>query len=91
MDQLMDQLDVIRIREDFPVLGREVNGHPLVYLDSAATSQKPRQMIERLSDLREAFVGKSRERRYLAAFRQQNYELLKRFADLKQKLKRAVV
>jgi cysteine desulfurase/selenocysteine lyase len=47
----LDQLDVIRIREDFPVLGREVNGHPLVYLDSAATSQKPRQMIERLSDL----------------------------------------
>jgi cysteine desulfurase/selenocysteine lyase len=47
----MDQLDVIRIREDFPVLGREVNGHPLVYLDSAATSQKPRVMIERLSEL----------------------------------------
>src|SRR5215212_5111812 len=47
----MDQLDVIRIREDFPVLRREVNGKPLVYLDSAATSQKPRQMIERLSDI----------------------------------------
>lgn len=47
------------------------------------------QMIERLDELREAFVGKSRERRYLAAFRQQNYELLKRFAELKQKLKRA--
>src|SRR5215208_1491881 len=47
----LDQLDVIRIRQDFPVLAREVNGKPLVYLDSAATSQKPRQMIERLSDL----------------------------------------
>jgi cysteine desulfurase / selenocysteine lyase len=47
----LDQLDVIRIREDFPVLKREVNGHPLVYLDSAATSHKPRQMIERLSQL----------------------------------------
>jgi cysteine desulfurase / selenocysteine lyase len=34
------------IRADFPVLAREVNGHPLVYLDSAATSQKPRQVIE---------------------------------------------
>jgi selenocysteine lyase/cysteine desulfurase len=51
MNRHMDQLDVIRIREDFPVLSREVNGHPLVYLDSAATSQKPRVMIERLSEL----------------------------------------
>ena len=48
------------------------------------------QLIARLDELRQAFVAKSRERRYLAAFRQQNYELLRRFADLKQKLKRAV-
>jgi cysteine desulfurase / selenocysteine lyase len=34
------------VRADFPVLGREINGHPLVYLDSAATAQKPRQVIE---------------------------------------------
>ena len=34
------------IRADFPVLAREINGHPLVYLDSAATSQKPRQVID---------------------------------------------
>ena len=34
-------LDVERIREDFPILSERVNGHPLVYLDSAATSQKP--------------------------------------------------
>jgi cysteine desulfurase / selenocysteine lyase len=47
----LDQLDVIRIRQDFPVLAREVNGKTLVYLDSAATSQKPRQMIERLSEI----------------------------------------
>jgi cysteine desulfurase/selenocysteine lyase len=33
-------------RADFPVLHREINGHPLVYLDSAATAQKPRQVIE---------------------------------------------
>jgi selenocysteine lyase/cysteine desulfurase len=33
-------------RADFPVLEREINGHPLVYLDSAASSQKPRQVIE---------------------------------------------
>jgi DNA-binding NtrC family response regulator len=48
-----------------------------------------RQMIERIDELREAFRRKSRERRYLASFRQENYELLKRYADLKQRLIRA--
>jgi cysteine desulfurase/selenocysteine lyase len=37
-----------KIREDFPVLNQTVHGHPLVYLDSAATSQKPRAVIEAL-------------------------------------------
>jgi cysteine desulfurase/selenocysteine lyase len=41
-------LDVMRIREDFPILAQEVNGHPLVYLDNAATTQKPRQVIDAL-------------------------------------------
>lgn len=35
-------LDTDRIRTDFPILTRQINGHPLVYLDNAATSQKPR-------------------------------------------------
>jgi len=39
-------LDVARIREDFPILHQEVHGAPLVYLDNAATSQKPRAVIE---------------------------------------------
>ena len=34
------------IRSHFPILNQEINGHPLVYLDSAATSQKPVQVIE---------------------------------------------
>jgi len=38
--------DVVRVRADFPILTREVNGHPLVYLDSANTSQKPAQVIK---------------------------------------------
>ncbi len=42
----VDTLDVQRIREDFPVLQRVVNGYPLVYLDSAATSQKPKAVID---------------------------------------------
>ena len=40
--------DVGRLRADFPILKREVNGRPLVYLDNAATSQKPVQVIEAL-------------------------------------------
>jgi len=43
-------LDVANIRADFPILGREVHGRPLVYLDSAASSQKPRAVIEAMSD-----------------------------------------
>src|SRR5690625_4139155 len=39
-------MDVQAIREQFPILDQEVNGHPLVYLDSSATSQKPVQVIE---------------------------------------------
>jgi cysteine desulfurase/selenocysteine lyase len=39
-------IDVSKIREDFPVLERRVNGKPLVYFDNAATSQKPRAVIE---------------------------------------------
>ncbi len=40
--------NVQKIREDFPILKRTMNGKPLVYLDNAATSQKPRQVIEAL-------------------------------------------
>jgi cysteine desulfurase / selenocysteine lyase len=42
-------LDVSRIKDDFPILRREVHGHRLVYLDSAATSQKPRRVIEAMT------------------------------------------
>lgn len=41
-------LDVRKIREDFPILRRKVHGKPLVYLDNAATSQKPRRVVEAL-------------------------------------------
>jgi cysteine desulfurase/selenocysteine lyase len=42
----MDNAEVLRIRNDFPVLGQQVNGQPLVYLDSGATSQNPLSVIE---------------------------------------------
>jgi cysteine desulfurase/selenocysteine lyase len=42
------KLDVTRIRADFPILQRRVHGKPLVYLDNAATTQKPRQVLDAL-------------------------------------------
>src|SRR3989454_39636 len=38
--------DIEKVRDDFPILKRKINGKPIVYLDNAATSQKPRQVIE---------------------------------------------
>lgn len=38
--------DVLKIREDFPILGREVYGKPLIYLDNGATTQKPKCVVE---------------------------------------------
>jgi cysteine desulfurase/selenocysteine lyase len=40
--------DVPRVRADFPILSREINGHKLVYLDNAASAQKPRAVIDKL-------------------------------------------
>lgn len=42
-------MNVNEIRQQFPILNQEINGHPLVYLDSAATSQKPIQVIEAIT------------------------------------------
>lgn len=42
--------DVNRVREDFPILSREIYGRPLVYLDNGATTQKPRQVVEAMVD-----------------------------------------
>lgn len=55
MDMLESKtkLDVEAIRNDFPILQRKINGKPLVYLDSTATTQKPRQVIQALTDFYE--------------------------------------
>ena len=47
--------DVEKIRLDFPILAKEIFGNPLIYLDNAATSQKPRQVIDALVDYYENF------------------------------------
>jgi Selenocysteine lyase len=48
-------IDVQAIRRDFPVLSQTVNGRPLVYLDSAATAQKPRAVIEAVRSFYEEY------------------------------------
>jgi cysteine desulfurase/selenocysteine lyase len=43
------QFDIGSVRSDFPILREEVNGHPLIWLDNAATTQKPQSVIDRVS------------------------------------------
>jgi cysteine desulfurase / selenocysteine lyase len=50
MIELLDAVELEEIRDDFPVLQQRVHGKPLVYFDNAATSQKPRQVIDALND-----------------------------------------
>ena len=44
------EFDVATVRADFPILSRKINDHPLVYLDNAATTQKPRQVIDAITN-----------------------------------------
>ena len=43
-------IDIFKIREDFPILSRKVNGKNLIYFDNAATSQTPQQVIDVITD-----------------------------------------
>lgn len=47
---MYDMQDIQNIRSDFPILGREVYGRPLVYLDNAATTQKPRVVVDAMTE-----------------------------------------
>ena len=44
-------MDINHIREDFPILSRHIDGRPLIYLDTAATSQTPRQVVETIQQM----------------------------------------
>ncbi len=52
-DNDVQPYDVERVRQDFPILTREVHGQPLIYLDNAASAQKPRQVIDAEADVYE--------------------------------------
>jgi cysteine desulfurase/selenocysteine lyase len=68
-------IDSAVIRRDFPILGNEVNGKPLVYLDSANTSQKPNVVIDTMTKfMREAYAPINRSAYSLAANATDLYE-----------------
>jgi len=68
-------IDSAVIRRDFPIFGSEVNGKPLVYLDSANTSQKPNVVIDTMTKfMREAYAPINRSAYTLAANATEQYE-----------------
>ena len=67
--------DVERYRADFPILSTEVHGRPLVYLDNAASAQKPRQVIERVAEVYETgYANVHRGLHYLSEKATADYE-----------------
>ena len=51
--QVQAALDAVRLRADFPIFEQHFHGKPLVYLDSAASSQKPRQVLDAMTSFYE--------------------------------------
>ncbi|SMO52927.1 cysteine desulfurase [Paracoccus laeviglucosivorans] len=67
--------DIEKVRADFPILSRQVNGRPLVYLDSGASSQKPRQVIDAITRAYEGeYANVHRGLHYLSNLATENYE-----------------
>ena len=60
-------LDTAAIKAQFPLLQREINGQPLVYLDSANTSQKPRSVIDAMTRFMETSYAPINRSAYLLA------------------------
>ncbi len=67
--------DIAKVRADFPILSRQVNGKPLVYLDSGASAQKPRQVIEAITRAYEGeYANVHRGLHFLSNLATENYE-----------------
>ena len=72
----IETYDVDRIRADFPILGTEVYGKPLVYLDNAASAQKPQAVLDRLNEAYTTqYANVHRGLHYLANEATEAYEL----------------
>lgn len=70
--------DVDKIRADFPILSREVNGKPLVYLDNGASAQKPRAVIEAVSQAySHEYANVHRGLHYLSNLATEKYEAVR--------------
>ena len=68
-------MDIYKIREDFPILKQTVYGHPLVYIDNAATTQKPRCVIDLMSKFQlESYSSIHRGVHYLSERATESYE-----------------
>ncbi|MEO1459415.1 MAG: cysteine desulfurase, partial [Pseudomonadota bacterium] len=70
--------DVERLRADFPILSREVNGTPLIYLDNAASAQKPKVVIDRVAEAYgNEYANVHRGLHYLSSLSTENYEAVR--------------
>lgn len=75
LEKYTNLLNVKKIREDFPILHQQVNGHQLVYFDNAATSQKPWQVIKAITDYYKQYNSNiHRGAHYLANYATEQYE-----------------
>ncbi len=67
--------DLARVRADFPILSRQVNGRPLVYLDNGASAQKPRQVIDAITRIYEGeYANVHRGLHFLSNLATDHYE-----------------
>ena len=67
--------DVERIRRDFPILGRRIHGKPLVYFDNGASAQKPRAVIDAMTEVMEdQYTNVHRGAHYLSPTLTDRYE-----------------
>ncbi|MCB2133401.1 MAG: aminotransferase class V-fold PLP-dependent enzyme, partial [Rhodobacteraceae bacterium] len=70
--------DIARVRADFPILSREVNGKPLVYLDNGASAQKPRVVIDAMTRAYEyEYANVHRGLHYLSNLATDRYEAVR--------------
>ena len=74
----MTMYDVAKVRADFPILSRQVNGKPLVYLDNGASAQKPQVVIDAISrTYSNEYANVHRGLHYLSNLATENYEAVR--------------